>query len=64
VSLTIQAEAPPIRQDADGAWRVGDSRVLLELIVRSFQDGATPEALVQRYSAVNLSDVCPENIRA
>jgi uncharacterized protein (DUF433 family) len=37
--------------------RVGNSRVLLELVVRAFQDGATPEAIVQRYPTTALSDV-------
>src|SRR5437764_1234165 len=57
MSFTAEPEAPPLREDADGAWPVGDSRVLLELVVRAFQDGATPEAIVQRYSTLTLSDV-------
>jgi hypothetical protein len=50
VAFTVQTEAPPLREDATGALRVGNSRVLLELVVRAFQDGATPETIVQRYS--------------
>ncbi len=30
--FTIQAETPPLRGDATGALRVGDSNVLLELV--------------------------------
>jgi len=52
-----QAEVPPLREDSDGALRVGKSRVLLELVVRAFQDGATPEAIVQRYASLTLPDV-------
>lgn len=55
--FTIQAEAPPIREDAAGALRVGNSRVLLELVIRAFQDGATPETIIQRYSTLTLPDV-------
>lgn len=55
--FAVQPEAPPLREDASGALRVGDSRVLLELVVRAFQDGATPEAIVQRYATLALSDV-------
>ncbi len=55
--FTPQAEAPPLREDADGAVRVGNSRVLLELVIRAFQDGATPEAIVQRYDTLALPDV-------
>ena len=57
MSFTVQADAPPLREDASGAIRVGESRVLLELVIRAFQDGATPEAIVQRYSTLNLGDV-------
>jgi uncharacterized protein (DUF433 family) len=52
-----QAEALPLREGADGAIRVGDSRVLLELVLRAFEDGATPEMIVQRYATVALPDV-------
>lgn len=57
MSFTVQAESPPLREDATGAIRVGDTRVLLELVIRAFQDGATPEAIVQRYDTLALSDV-------
>jgi hypothetical protein len=29
----------------------------LELVIRAFQDGATPEAIVQRYPTTALSDI-------
>ena len=57
MTLTLQAEAPPLREDKAGALRVGDSRVLLELVIRAFQDGATPETIVQRYPTLALPDV-------
>jgi hypothetical protein len=31
--------------------------VLLELVVDAFEDGATPETIVQRYETLDLSDV-------
>ncbi len=37
--------------------RVGKSRVLLELVIRKFKAGATPEAIVQSFDTLNLSDV-------
>jgi uncharacterized protein (DUF433 family) len=46
-----------VREDDAGAVRVGDSRVLLELVLRAFQDGATPETIVQRYPTLALPDV-------
>jgi uncharacterized protein (DUF433 family) len=57
MSVLIHADAPPLRPDASGALRVGQSRVLLELVIRAFQDGATPEAIVQRYPTTTLADV-------
>jgi uncharacterized protein (DUF433 family) len=55
--LSLEPIAVPLRQDATGAVRVGKSRVLLELVIRAFRDGATPEAIVQAYDTLELSDV-------
>lgn len=57
MSVVIETAAPPIRQDEAGALRVGDSRVLLDLVVQEFQDGATPEVIVQQYPTLKLADV-------
>ena len=57
MAFTAQAAAPPLREDATGALRIGTSRVLLELVIRAFQDGATPETIVQRYTTLALADV-------
>ncbi len=57
MAFTFETESPPLREDASGALRVGESRVLLELVIRAFQDGATPETIVQRYSTLALRDV-------
>jgi len=57
MEIILQSEAPPLRRDASGALRVGRSRVLLELVMRAFQDGATPEAIAQRYPTVTLADI-------
>ena len=57
MSTMIRSEAPPIREDSTGSLRIGVSRVLLELVIHAFQDGATPEAIVQRYPTTTLADV-------
>lgn len=57
MTFILHAHAPPLREDAAGALRVGDSRVLLEVVIRAFQDGATPETIVQRYSTLTLADM-------
>ena len=57
MSIVLQQELPPLIEDSTGAIRVGKSRVLLELVIRAFEDGASPESIVQRYSTLSLSDV-------
>jgi uncharacterized protein (DUF433 family) len=56
-TFPVQSESPPIFEEASGALRVGNSRVLLELVIQDFQDGATPEAITQRYDTLSLADV-------
>ncbi len=57
MSLVLERDIPPLRQDEAGAIRVGNSRVLLEVVIRAFQDGASPESIVHRYSTLPLADV-------
>jgi uncharacterized protein (DUF433 family) len=57
MAIIIQPEVPPLHQDVSGALRVGSSRVLVELVIRAFQDGATPEAIAQRYPTATLADI-------
>jgi uncharacterized protein (DUF433 family) len=57
MSLVLEHEIPPLHEDKSGAIRVGNSRVLLEMVIRAFQDGASPESIVHRYSTLSLSDV-------
>ena len=57
IEIILQSEAPPLRRDASGVLRVGHSRVLVDLVIRAFQDGATPEAIAQRYHTATLADI-------
>ena len=57
MNLVLERQKPPLREDETGAVRVGNSRVLLETVIRAFQDGASPESIVHRYSTLSLSDV-------
>lgn len=57
MTFTVPSESPPLREDASGALRVGNTNVLLEMVIWAFQDGATPESIVQRYSTLELGDV-------
>jgi uncharacterized protein (DUF433 family) len=56
METTLQVEAPPLRRDAAGTLRIGNSRVLLELVIHAFEDGATPETIVQQYPTTTLAD--------
>ena|SRR5213080_570204 len=55
--MSIEPLNVPLRRDDTGAYRIGGTRVLLELVIRAFQDGATPETIVQRYESLNLADI-------
>jgi uncharacterized protein (DUF433 family) len=57
MSLALQADPVPLREDADGALRVGTTRVLLEMVIGAFERGATPEAIVESYAVLKLNDV-------
>lgn len=55
--IVLRAEAPPLRQDPNGCLRVGSSCVLLELVIGSFFDGATPETIAESYPTASLADI-------
>jgi uncharacterized protein (DUF433 family) len=55
--LTIQTDPTPLRVDEHGVIRVGDSQVLLDIVIREFNNGAEPEAIVQGYPTLGLADV-------
>ena len=47
----------PLREEPPGVFRVGDSRVLLELVLQAFRRGETPEGIVRSYRSLALADV-------
>ena len=47
----------PLRQDENGVIRVGQTRVLLELVIRAYYMGETPEGIVEMYTSLTLADV-------
>ena len=54
---TIEPVAVPLREEPAGGYRIGDTRVLLEVVVDAFRSGATPETIVQSYDTLRLADV-------
>jgi uncharacterized protein (DUF433 family) len=57
MTLSIHADPVPLRTTPEGDVRIGVTRVLLDVVVHAFDEGATPEAVVQRYPTLPLADV-------
>ena len=57
MGLEIGAETVPLRTDADGVVRVGATRVTLETVVATFNEGATAEEIVSQFPTLQLADV-------
>jgi uncharacterized protein (DUF433 family) len=46
-----------IREDENGVYRVGKTRVMLDSVVAAFQQGHSPETIRQQYPALTLEEV-------
>ncbi len=57
MALTIQTDPIPLRVDEHGVIRVGESQVLLDIVIREFNNGAEPEAIAHGYPTLELGDV-------
>lgn len=55
--LEIQTQAVPLCQDANGVVRVAQTRVTLDTVVYTFEQGATAEEIAQQYPSLSLADV-------
>lgn len=56
-SIAVHSDVSPLRLDPGGILRVGQSRVSLDLVIEHYQDGSTPEEIVQAYDTLVVSDV-------
>jgi uncharacterized protein (DUF433 family) len=56
-ALPIRGDDRPLRIDAGGAIRVGQSRISLDVIVEQYERGMTPEDMVRAYDALELAEV-------
>lgn len=56
-TLTTDMLPPSLSVDSVGTIRVGDSRVSLDVVVQQYENGMTPEAMVQAYDTLGLADV-------
>ena len=48
---------PLLLTDEQGSIRIGKTRVLLELVIRAYDAGSTPEEIAQRFDTLTLADV-------
>ncbi len=57
MSLTVEAQIIPLKADNDGVMRVGETRVTLDTVVHSFEQGHTAEEIVSHFPVLRLADV-------
>jgi uncharacterized protein (DUF433 family) len=57
LDVTAVVDEIPLTKDGEGVYRVGGTRVTLDLVVRAFNRGATAEEIVQKYESLRLPDV-------
>ena len=57
MSLVIVDNPVPLRADADGVVRIGNTRVTIDTIVAAFKEGATVEEIMYQYPSLRLADV-------
>lgn len=54
---TAPSLSVPIMTDIDGVIRVGGTRVRLDTVVYAYNEGATPEEIVEQYPSLDLAAV-------
>lgn len=47
----------PVRVDADGTMRIGDTRVPIQTVVYAFRQGDTPEQMVDSFPVLTLAEI-------
>ncbi|HID54336.1 MAG TPA: DUF433 domain-containing protein [Anaerolineae bacterium] len=54
---TFQPQLIPLTRWADGSIRIGNTRILLDLVVLASNEGRTPEEIVTAYPVLKPSEV-------
>jgi uncharacterized protein (DUF433 family) len=54
--VTLPPYQGPLRIDADGVIRVGESRVTLDTVIHAFKRGDSPETIVAQFPAITMID--------
>lgn len=55
--FTVRTDPVPLRTDEHGVIRVGDSQVLLDIVIREFNNGADPEGIAHGYPTLELANI-------
>ena len=55
--MTLEAQSVPLNMDNNGVIRVGGSRVRLDTVIYTFNEGYTAEEIVSQYPILRLADV-------
>lgn len=56
-TLELMAEKPPLRQDEDGVFRVGSTRVRLDTVIGAFHTGCLAEEIHLKYPSRAIKDI-------
>jgi uncharacterized protein (DUF433 family) len=57
MAISVVTKPIPLQTDEAGVLRVGKTRVSFDSVIAAFNDGATPEEVVQQYDVLSLADV-------
>jgi uncharacterized protein (DUF433 family) len=57
VELALAPQSIPLTVGAGGFLNVSGTRVSLDCVVHAFEEGETPEGIVERYPTLGLADV-------
>ena len=57
MDLVNVIESIPLKTDAHGVVRIGETRVTLDTVVYEFEQGSTAEEIAYQFDVLNLADV-------
>jgi len=57
MTLAVDTIGVPLKAREDGVYRVGDSRVSLDVVINEYHRGADAESIARAYPTLKLADV-------
>jgi uncharacterized protein (DUF433 family) len=55
--IQVTDQRVPLSLDEGGLFRIAGTRVALDCVVEAWQNGASPEELVEQYDSLQLDDI-------